>query len=55
MLLLAMAVPFSGEEHLRVQEDNSEQWIGSLFRRVSRHVSRHVCHFSSPVLWLGFC
>ena len=30
---------------MRVQEGNSRLWIG-------RHVSRHACHFSSPVLCL---
>ena len=47
--LLILAILFSGQEHLRVQEGNSKQWIGRLFHVVS-HVTFHVTYVTSAPL-----
>ena len=47
-----LAMLFSGEGHLRVQEGNSEQWIGRLFHVVS-HVTFHVTFVTLAPLFCG--
>ena len=52
--LVMLAKLFSGEEHLRVHESNSRQWIGRLFHVVS-HGASHVTSVTSAPLVVPFC
>ena len=48
--LVVLAMLFSEEGHLRVQEGNSKQWIGRPFHVVS-HVTFHVTYVTSAPLF----